>query len=76
MLAIRKHIEQRGLAVQLVPRWRCSTFRGSPSGILLLILEAFGNVYIVLDALDECSERKDLQKWIKEMTSWKKGKLH
>jgi hypothetical protein len=43
---------------------------------LLLILEAFDDVYIVLDALDECSERKDLLKWIKRMTSWRKGKLH
>jgi hypothetical protein len=43
---------------------------------LLLILEAFNDVFIVLDALDECAERKDLLKWIKEMTSWRKGKLH
>jgi hypothetical protein len=43
---------------------------------LLLVLEAFGEVYIVLDALDECAERKDLLKWIKAMTSWRKGKLH
>jgi hypothetical protein len=43
---------------------------------LLLILEAFDDVYIVLDALDECAERKDVPKWIKQMTSWRKGKLH
>jgi hypothetical protein len=43
---------------------------------LLLILESFDNVFIILDALDECIERKDLLKWIKEMTSWRKGKLH
>jgi len=43
---------------------------------LLLILEAFDDVFIVLDALDECTERKDLLGWIKEMTSWSKGKLH
>jgi hypothetical protein len=43
---------------------------------LLLILESFGDVFIILDALDECTERKDLLKWIKEMTSWRKGKLH
>jgi hypothetical protein len=43
---------------------------------LLLILEAFNDVYIVLDALDECIERKDVLKWIKDMTSWRKGKLH
>jgi hypothetical protein len=43
---------------------------------LLLILEAFNDVFIILDALDECSERKDLLNWIKDMTSWRKGKLH
>jgi hypothetical protein len=43
---------------------------------LLLILEAFDDVFIILDALDECAERKDLLKWIKEMTSWRNGKLH
>ena len=55
---------------------------GSPPSIqslhatLLLILEAFDDVFIVLDALDECAKRKDVLKWIKEMTSWGKGKLH
>jgi hypothetical protein len=43
---------------------------------LIVILEAFDGVYIVLDALDECAERKDLLKWITEMESWKKSKLH
>jgi NACHT domain len=55
---------------------------GSPPSIeslcatLLLILEAFDEVFIILDALDECVERKELLKWIKDMTSWRKGKLH
>ena len=43
---------------------------------LFLILEAFSDVYIILDALDECAEREDLLKWITEMISWRKGKLH
>jgi hypothetical protein len=43
---------------------------------LIHILEAFDDAYIVLDALDECAERKDLLKWIMEMVSWRKGKLH
>jgi hypothetical protein len=43
---------------------------------LLLILEAFDDVFVILDALDECAERKELLEWIKEMTSWRKGKLH
>jgi hypothetical protein len=55
---------------------------GSPPSVeslhatLLLILEAFDDVYIVLDALDECAESEELLKWIKNMTSWRKGKLH
>ena len=43
---------------------------------LLLILEAFNDVYIVLDALDECAERKDVLKWIKQTTCWRRSKLH
>ena len=43
---------------------------------LLLILESFNDVYIVLDALDECAERQDVLKWIDQTTSWKKSKLH
>jgi archaellum biogenesis ATPase FlaH len=43
---------------------------------LILILEAFDDVYIVLDALDECAERKDLLKWIREITLMRKVKLH
>jgi hypothetical protein len=42
---------------------------------LLLILQAFDDVFVILDALDECVERKELLKWIMEMTSWRKGKL-
>jgi hypothetical protein len=55
---------------------------GSPPSVeslcaaLLFILEAFDEVFIILDALDECAERKELLKWIKHMTSWRKGKLH
>jgi hypothetical protein len=59
----------------------CHDGRSQPSvqslqSVLLTILESFDNVYIVLDALDECTERKDILKWIKEMTSWRKDKLH
>ena len=43
---------------------------------LITILEAFDDVFIVLDALDECAERKDLLRWIEKMVSWRKSKLH
>jgi hypothetical protein len=59
----------------------CHHGRSQPSvqslqSVLLTILESFDDIYIVLDALDECAERKDLLKWIKQMTSWKRSKLH
>jgi hypothetical protein len=59
----------------------CHDGKSQPSvqslqSVLLLILEAFDDVYIVLDALDECAERKDVLKWIKQTTSWRKSKLH
>jgi hypothetical protein len=51
----------------------CQPTVRSLQATLILILEAFDDVYIVLDALDECIERKDILKWIAEM---KKDKLH
>ena len=59
----------------------CHDGRSQPSleslqYVFLTILDAFDDVFIILDALDECTERKDLLNWIKEMTSWRKGKLH
>src|SRR3984885_8309240 len=59
----------------------CHDGKSQPSvqslqSVLFTILETFNDIYIVLDALDECAERKDLLKWIKQMTSWKRNKLH
>jgi hypothetical protein len=69
-----------------LPHWRdftnpATTVKFQPSVqslqfILFTIFDSFEGIYIVLDALDECTERKDLLKWIKQMTSWKRGKLH
>ncbi|KZP03610.1 hypothetical protein FIBSPDRAFT_844789, partial [Athelia psychrophila] len=39
-------------------------------------MDNFDDVYIVIDSLDECSERKDLLAWIMSMTSRASGKLH
>jgi hypothetical protein len=33
-------------------------------------------VYLILDALDECTDQIKLLKWIKEMAGWNVGKLH
>jgi hypothetical protein len=81
---IRSLIRQfsTGVPVGLAELYRsCHDGGSQPSfeslqATLLHVLESFNNVYIVLDALDECAERKDLLKWIEAMTSWKKGKLH
>src|SRR5277367_5167984 len=59
----------------------CHDGKSQPSvqslqSVLLIILEAFDDVYIVLDALDECAQRKDVLKWIKQMTSWRNSGLH
>jgi hypothetical protein len=43
---------------------------------LQLILQGFGHVYVVLDALDECTEKKKLLDLIKEIMTWKLDKLH
>ena len=40
------------------------------------ILGAFDQVYIIIDALDECTDRVKLLKWIEKITGWKVGRLH
>lgn len=43
---------------------------------LIRVLDGFDKVYIIIDALDECSERKDLVQWIQSLASRVKGKVH
>jgi hypothetical protein len=43
---------------------------------LLLILDGVHHAYIIIDALDECTERDELLQWIDEIARWKVGKLH
>ncbi|KZP12265.1 hypothetical protein FIBSPDRAFT_985824 [Athelia psychrophila] len=43
---------------------------------LIRIMDSFDDVYILIDSLDECSERKDLLSWVRLMTSRASGKLH
>lgn len=42
---------------------------------LLRLLDSFERVYIIIDSLDECSERKDLIQWIQSISAVSK-KLH
>jgi hypothetical protein len=43
---------------------------------LLVILDGFQHVYIIIDALDECTQRQRLLCWIKEIVSVRRYKLH
>jgi len=43
---------------------------------LLHLLGSFRHVYIIIDSLDECKERKELLDWIEEIISWREHKLH
>ncbi|KZP31893.1 ankyrin, partial [Athelia psychrophila] len=40
------------------------------------IIEGFEHAYIVVDALDECTDRKKVLAWIEELMQWRGGKLH
>jgi hypothetical protein len=44
--------------------------------VLRDILGTFPHAYIVVDALDECSERDDLLSVLEEITSWNQDSLH
>ena len=60
---------------------RCSSGFGRPAlrslhETLRLILDDFHHVYLIVDALDECTERGALLTWINKITEWKVGNLH
>jgi hypothetical protein len=60
---------------------QCSSGVRQPSlkclhNTLLLILDGFHHAYLIVDALDECTERSKLLDWIDEITQWRVGKLH
>ena len=40
------------------------------------MIEEFNRIYVVLDALDECTDRLDLMEIIEEIVGWKCGNLH
>lgn len=46
------------------------------TAILRQILEAFNATYILLDALDECTDRDDLLEFIETLMGWNIDKLH
>jgi hypothetical protein len=54
----------------------CLSTRASLLSVLRDLIDSFADVYVVLDALDECVERDDLLQDIKEIVGWKTGRLH
>lgn len=44
--------------------------------VLQQMHRGFGNIYVILDALDECIDRSKLLTVIEEIYSWKIGDLH
>ena len=40
------------------------------------MLKGFDDVYILLDALDECTDRADLLRFIEQLVDWKISGLH
>ena len=43
---------------------------------LLLLLCQFHHAYLIVDALDECTDRRELLDWINKIMSWNIGRLH
>lgn len=48
----------------------------SLQAVLLAILHGFDQVFIIIDALDECQSRVELLLWLRDIANWKGGKLH
>jgi hypothetical protein len=48
----------------------------SLTNTLQCVLCAFEQAYIIIDSLDECTDRAKLLKWIGKIASWKEGRLH
>ena len=40
------------------------------------ILDGFHSVYVIIDSLDECTERCKVLEWIKKIDSWNMGNLY
>jgi hypothetical protein len=71
-----------GMPAPLVELYKeCSKGHTQPSidsltNTLQLVLGAFDQAYIIIDSLDECTDRVQLLKWIGKIASWKEGRLH
>ena len=45
-------------------------------GIVKEVLKSFHDVYVVIDALDECEQGEEVLQWIQELVESKDGRLH
>ena len=64
------------------PVW-CLQWESEPSNsmehmmrLMKGVIECFGEVYVVIDALDECEQREEVTRWIQELFGSKDGRLH
>ena len=73
-----------GLPAVLVELYKgCNNGHQEPSiethtsmNTLQSVLGGFSEAYIIIDSLDECTERGKLLTWLTKITSWKVGKVH
>jgi len=59
----------------------CMLWKRAPSAAELLevaarIIDQFEHVYLVIDALDECSDRRELLDALELVSKWQSGKTH
>jgi len=54
----------------------CQSTRARLLSVFRDLIDRFTDVYVVLDALDECVDRDDLLQDIKDIVGWKMDKLH
>jgi hypothetical protein len=70
-----------------MPKAICALFNQCGSGArqpsveslqsaLLLVLRQFHSAYLIIDALDECTNRLELLEWLKEIMCCKIGRFH
>jgi hypothetical protein len=62
--------------VQGLQRGLCQSTRASPPNVLRDLIHRLTDVYVVLDALDECVERHEVLRDIRDIVGWRTGKLH
>jgi hypothetical protein len=84
---IRSLITQLSLRCASMPRVLAALFSSCMNGeqqptsdtlltTLQQMTQEFNEIFVILDALDECKERQELLEDIDKIAGWRKGKLH